>query len=554
MKTILAAFSAVALSACYGNIYLGANSGKDASGTVNTIALGENAAYGISNGDGVVAIGNGAAAGSANLKRVVAIGSGELAGVDGLEDAVSINSQQLFISRQLNAFALNPLMEDYIGKSPLWYLDGSLYLNAAKVYGVPITHQSIEGYDFYISEGGNDDNDGKTPQTAKRTLMGLYTANTNATGRVCVFAGDYAPISNERATGTTMDLFDPNGNSFTFVAVEGKERTTITGVYENADGFDDGRYHTLAFTSGPQIFEGFTFRNISGWRKYSDRTGAAGGSAPMASCCYFRDCAFISARVYFGYRYSCFNSCLFENCTIDIAEAYFMQSGGSVSGTFAISCEMYNTRVVIPKIDSLAGNIVSEPFRFADSCFFEKSLFDLSPVVNNNLEGMEKSSQKSDYDSCTFIYGIACDGDGVTRFAPSRATNCYFCVGQDWESYTNIYPERGNVCATSWTNTLLSAEYIAASVDCPAVRGDGRDDAGWKNSGLALRKTASVRADIRLENGELVVYSDGVAVGRIPFEAYPAATTLAMTRPASEPDEPTEPRKTRTFSTIAVPE
>jgi hypothetical protein len=554
MKTILAAFSAVALSACYGNIYLGANSGKDAAGTVNTIALGENAAYGIANGDGVVAIGNGAAAGSANLKRVVAIGSGELAGVDGLEDAVSINSQQLFISRQLNAFALNPLMEDYIGKSPLWYLDGSLYLNAAKVYGIPITHRSIEGYDFYISEGGNDDNDGKTPQTAKRTLMGLYSSNTNATGRVCVFAGDYAPISNERATGATLDLFNPNGNAFTFVAVEGKERTTITGVYENPDGFDDGRYHTLAFTSGPQIFEGFTFRNISGWRKYSDRTGAAGGSAPMASCCYFRDCAFVSERVYFGYRYSCFNSCFFENCTIDIAEAYFMQSGGSVSGTFAIGCEMYNTRVVIPKIDSLAGNTASEPFRFADECYFEKSLFDLSPVVNNNLEGMEKSSQKSDYDSCTFIYGIACDGNGVTRFAPSRATNCYFCVGQNWESYTNIYPERGNVCAASWTNTFLTAEYIAASVDCPAVRGDGRDDAGWKSSGLAFRKTASVRADIRLESGELVVYSDGVPVGRIPFEAYPAATTLALPRTASEPTETTEPRKTRTFSTIVVSE
>ena len=501
-----------------------------------------------------VAIGNSALAGADDVSGVVAIGAGELAGVGNLKDTTSINGQQLFVSRHLNAFSINPLQSRYIGDSPLWYQNGSLYLNAAKVYGVPITHRSIEGFDFYLSEGGNDDHDGKTPQTAKRTLMGLYTANTNATGRVCVFAGDYAPISNERATGATMDLFNPNGNSFTFVAVEGKERTTITGVYENADGFDDGRYHTLAFTSGPQIFEGFTFRNISGWRRYSDRTGADGGSAPMASCCYFRDCAFVSARVYFGYRYACFNSCLFENCTLDIAEAYFMQSGGSVTGTFAISCEMYNTKVVIPKIDSLAGNIASEPFRFADSCFFEKSLFDLSPVVNNNNEGMERSSQKSDYDSCTFIYGIACDGNGVTRFAPSRSTNCYFCVGQDWESYTNIYPERGNVCASSWTNTLLTTEYIAESVECPAVRGDGRDDAGWKSSGFALRKTASVRADIRLENGELVVYSDGVAVGRIPFEAYPAATTLALPRTASDPDETTEPRKTRTFSTIALVE
>ena len=497
-----------------------------------------------------VAIGNAALAGCEKVSGVVAIGAGELAGIGNLKDTTSINSQQLFISRHLNAFSINPLQSRYIGDSPLWYLDGSLYLNAAKVFGVPITHRSIEGFDFYLSEGGNDDHDGKTPQTAKRTLMSLYTSNTNATGRVCVFAGDYAPISNERAAGATMDMFNPNGNAFTFVAVEGKERTTITGVYENPDGFDDGRYHTLAFMSGPQRFEGFTFRNLSGWRKYSDRTGAAGGSAPMASCCAFKDCAFVSERVFFGYRYSCFNSCTFENCTLDIAEAYFMQSGGSVCGTFAIGCEMYNSRVVIPKIDSLAGNTDAEPFRFADECYFEKSLFDLSPVVNNIYEGMERSSQKSDYDSCTFIYGVTCEGNGVTRFAPSRSTNCYFCVGQNWE--TNIYPERGNVCASSWTNTLLSAEYIAATVDCPAVRGDGRDDAGWKNSGLALRKTAIVRADIRLENGELVVYSEGVAVGRIPFEAYPAATTMAMTRPASEPDEPTEPRSTRTFSTIAV--
>lgn len=501
-----------------------------------------------------IAIGNGTLAGAEEVSGVVAIGAGELAGVGNLKDTTSINGQQLFVSRHLNAFSINPLQSRYIGDSPLWYLNGSLYLNAAKVYGVPITHRSIAGFDFYLSEGGNDDHDGKTPQTAKRTLMSLYVSNTNVTGRVCVFAGDYAPISNERAAGATIDMFDPNGNSFTFVAVEGKERTTITGVYENPDGFDDGRYHTLAFMSGPQRFEGFTFRNLSGWRKYSDRTGAAGGSAPMASCCYFRDCAFVSERVYFGYRYSCFNSCFFEDCTLDIAEAYFMQSGGSVCGTFAIGCEMYNTRVVIPMIDSLAGNTASEPFRFADECYFEKSLLDLSPVVNNNYEGMERSSQKSDYDSCTFIYGISCEGNGVTRFAPSRATNCYFCVGQNWESYTNIYPERGNVCASSWTNTLLTAEYVAASVDCPAVRGDGCDDAGWKNSGFALRKTASVRADIRLENGELVVYSDGVAVGRIPFEAYPAATTLALPRTASAPDETTELRSPRTFSTIAVSE
>ena len=499
-----------------------------------------------------VAIGNAALAGAEEVSGVVAIGAGELAGVGNLKDTTSINGQQLFVSRYLNAFSINPLQSRYIGDSPLWYLNGSLYLNAAKVYGVPITHQSIEGFDFYLSEGGNDDHDGKTPQTAKRTLMSLYTSNTNATGRVCVFAGDYAPISNERAAGATIDMFDPNGNAFTFVAVEGKERTTITGVYENPDGFDDGRYHTLSFMSGPQRFEGFTFRNLSGWRKYSDRTGAAGGSAPMASCCAFKDCAFVSERVYFGYRYSCFNTCLFEDCTLDITEAYFMQSGGGVVGTFAIGCEMYNSRVVIPKIDSLAGNTDAEPFRFADECYFEKSLFDLSPVVNNIYEGMERFSQKSDYDSCTFIYGVTCEGNGVTRFAPSRSTNCYFCVGQNWE--TNIYPERGNVCASSWTNTLLSAEYIAATVDCPAVRGDGRDDAGWKNSGLALRKTASVRADIRLENGELVVYSEGVAVGRIPFEAYPAATTLALPRTASAPDETTEPRSPRTFSTIAVTE
>ena len=232
-----------------------------------------------------VAIGNAALAGCEKVSGVVAIGAGELAGIGNLKDTTSINGQQLFVSRHLNAFSLNPLQSRYIGDSPLWYLDGALYLNAAKVYGVPITHQSIEGFDFYLSEGGNDDHDGKTPQTAKRTLMGLYTSNTNATGRVCVFAGDYAPISNERAAGATMDMFNPNGNAFTFIAVEGKERTTITGVYENPDGFDDGRYHTRAFMSGPQRFEGFPFRNLSGWRKYSDRTGAAGGSAPMASCC-----------------------------------------------------------------------------------------------------------------------------------------------------------------------------------------------------------------------------------------------------------------------------
>ena len=527
--------------ATFGNINLGSNAGIHSSENVNSIAIGENAAYAAQKNEGVIAIGNGATAGAKNLKNVVALGSYELAGVDGLEDAVSINNQQLFISKQLNAFAFNPLKEDYIGKSPLWYLDGVLHFNAKKIYGLSAMEKAREGFDLYLSEGGDDNNDGKTPQTAKRTIMGCYLAFTNTTAKICVFAGDYAPISNERPGLDTSELsiLDPNGNKFTFVAVEGKEKTSITGIFENDSGYSDGFYHTLAFQSGPQTFENFTIRNLSSWRQ-GESIGASTRSSPMISCCVFRNCDIISKTTSFGYYYGGLNSCEFFNCSIKIDKIALMPAATVKKSPFFFGGEIYDSIIEIKEAPTADSNF----FSFFEKTVAERSLFILPPVTTKNGSSPEKDGSKEYFYHCTFVWGVDAGDVGAIRVNPSRANNCYFCIGENWESLTEIYTSNGNVCAPSWTNNYLNADYISASVESPAVRADGRKDAGWKDSGLALEKSMNTRADIRIENGNLVVYQGGAIVGRIPFEAVAmAASAPQTTAQPTETEEPNEPKR-----------
>ena len=228
------------------------------------------------------------------------------------------------------------------------------------------------------------------------------------------------------------------------------------------------------------------------------------------------------------------------DCHIKIDNIALMPASSKNKASFFYSSEIYDSFVEIKEAPTDDSNF----FNFFEKSVAERSLFILPPVTTKNGSSPEKDGNKEYFHNCTFIWSVDAGDAGAIRVNPSRANNCYFCVGENWGSFTDIYASSGNVCAPSWTNNYLNAEYISASIESPAVRTDGRKDAGWKDSGLALEKSMKARADIRIENGNLVVYQGGAIVGRIPFEAVAmAASTSQTTAQPTETEEPNEPKR-----------
>lgn len=542
MKQLIAAFFIAANSAIFANTQLGNRALSFADGVANVIAIGKSTAsatknsshsifignhcgYMASNLNSVVAIGDGALVGARNLSGVVALGDNELANVGGLSDTTSINKQQIFVSRVANAFAINPLQEKSITNTPFYYLNGELHINAPIINDGWIMGSEYDmylgEYDMFLSENGNDANDGLSPRRAKKTIDGVYAAATNGM-RIGVLPGSYLPPSNNDPAGDLPYLISTS-KLLEFVAIDGKGKTAIVGVYENDDGFNDGFHHTLAFESGPQTFRGFTIKNLGGWKKNID-SGTSKTVAPIASCVTFIDCAIENDILRCFYTFSGFNSCTFENTSITANKWCFTGINTNTDALFS-GCGMYNCKVSIadvenvPRSDGMIGM-----YRFFSAGEFRSSLFLLPPFKD---EKERNASSKPIFEDCTIIFDVTLDNRSYARFANTISTNCYFAIGDNEAHHIGTQ----SVYATSWTNTLLNAEYVAASIDCPAVHDDGRKDAGWKDSGLGWQKSFSSRATIKLEDGVLVVYQGNIRIGTVAIE--PSATTLNAPRPTT---------------------
>jgi hypothetical protein len=184
---------------------------------------------------------------------------------------------------------------------------------------------------------------------------------------------------------------------------------------------------------------------------------------------------------------------------------------------------MNNCAVKIADVESLKIDTYYGIYRFFDEGQYSRSLFNLPPFK----EEYEKSQRNTaTFSSCTFIYDVILN-NSYYRVYGSKSTDCYFCVGENEAPHGGV----GNAFAASWTNTYLNAEYVPASIECVAVRDDGRKDAGWKDSGLGCQKAFASRAYIRIEDGALVVYQGGAAIGTIPMDEIPV--TLQSPRPTA---------------------
>lgn len=473
----------------------------------------DSAVRAVSDDNGNIAIGKNALKNARNCSAVVAIGDNELAGAEYESAATSINGRQLYISMSLNAFCINPGQRGAIQETPLWYLDNELNLNAGSIKTpdgddlallAPAAAAKLDlptdSFDLFLSERGDDRNDGRSPATPKRTIHGCYLAATNDGERVAVFPGTYHTPSvsvntNSFNPGGTQpwNWFLPYERSLEFKSLAGAERTFITG-----DGFTEMEYifpstnswevstnsSAFAFGAGMQVFDGFTVSKLAASLPVLDvRSGTSYSTSPIASLVDFRNCVLTGIESDYFLVWGGFNTCRFENTTL--TNCSFRARRCSNPVCLFNNCEFSNARIFIADGEfsetNRWGN--SKPRTFAD-CDAKSSLFALWPYRDATEKFCGVSSDPNTFADCTFVW----DGEltSTGRVYVARTTNCYFAVGTGQTAMGGV----NNAFAPAWTNTLLGADYAPATIDCPAVRADGSPDAGWKKSGLGWQKTA----------------------------------------------------------------
>lgn len=476
---------------------------------------------------GNIAIGAFAMVNATNCDETVAIGRAELSDATFESGATSVNGRQLYVSRALDAFCLNPAQTNRLQGAPLWYHRGRLALNAPSVTTAdgddlalvaPAAAAEVGiapgSFDLYLSERGDDGNDGRSPLTPKRTVWGCYLAATNDGERVAVYPGDYHAPSAWRNTNNVFAatgvidsplqepywLINPPRN-LEFKAVGGAGRTRLVG-----DGFQpmanaNGKSGTLppstntsslAFCKGPQVFDGFTVTGIAASLPPSD--GSAGfdlvaSTSPIANCVTFRNCVVEGVDSPYSMWWGGFNECRFEGTTV--TNCSFMARCGGNSPSLFSRCVFENSRVFVGEgawnigPAPLYTSTGYRPWAFTN-CRAEGSLFSLWAFDT----ARERTSANSGaFNACTFVW----DGfqSHTGRVNAVSSSNCYFAVGTGMSATGGV----NNATAASWTNALLGADYAPASVDCPAVHADGSPDSGWRQSGLGWQKTARAILD-----------------------------------------------------------
>ena len=492
------------------NISLGVGAGKRA--LKNGVATDDNVSVGfIADTNGVgnarVCIGT-ASGGSSNGDRMVLIGAYEHTNqTEYAEGVTSINGKQVYFNKSTGEMALS-LDQDWtsLTNALIYYKDGTVHINAAlavdgqdggiaaampmlstaegvKAYVDSRTFYSDEsvtlasgGFDLYMAPYGNDGNDGSflmPMATFEGCIARLASSNG---GTVCVLPGNYAPVPLQEYGGSESMLYSPQA-SCTFVALCGNKRTTVTGVYSNTDGYNDGLRHTMAFANRNTKFVGFTFLKINGYRQSADADGYL-GTAPAFSCVTLEDCVVSQCDVQFGFCFAAFNTCLFQDSVID--QCSFTGYSQMPKSEVFCNCVLQDS---LMKNISVAFTNTASFFGTQTDAYF--SCFDLPSVNANEITNDVTCA----FSHCTFIWDAQSAQEGI-RVSPANAENCYFCVGQNTLASGGISNQFSSV-----SSTKLDKSYIPASISCPAVYADMAVlDAGWKDSGLSELKALATQA------------------------------------------------------------
>lgn len=534
----------------------GDNAGRSISWANNNLFIGSSAGFAFHEGSGNIAIGRGALRSVGYVNGTVAIGENELMGADYNSDTTSINGMQLWISEPANAFSICPKKNDDFTNSVIYYVNGKLHLNAEEIVsngGIIGGGSSfpVDGYDFYVSVNGYDTNSGTDWRHPKRTVEAVWRDAAQVADRTnftcAVFAGTHyvseAHTEQQTRLHGVYGYNDLYPKRVRFVAVEGSERTVLSADADNLDR-EDSAFINLSIslrdtyngvkpdpdrgpssggTSGQyvwrvQTFEGFQVVNFGSCQGLN-----GGGSSMNVAPCFcgidFIDCDIHDNFLWQSGTYGAVALCSFENCRIHDNILY--HSGGSgTSKTYCYwNCSFKDTFLEEYGLSRPSGwDGIYSLFRYSVKA--ERSAFRFLSD-DAHLSFIPSAQSGRCLVDSTFHFGSSnCNITASANIQTNNSVGCYFAMGDGRHASGSVWEATGNVAAP-WTNAVLTAGMVAADVTCPAVRSDGRNDAGWKDSGLSARKMILGRADLRLENGEIAVYQNGVKIGVVSYTPTP---------------------------------
>lgn len=216
--------------------------------------------------------------------------------------------------------------------------------------------------DWYVdAERGNDENDGLSEATAKRTLAAAASNEAVRSGDVIhVLPGTYDDGAQKDSDGALVfsRVVVPAG--VTIISTAGRDRTIIKGakapVSESGDGCGEGAVRCAYLGAGARLV-GFTLtggRALLAWRAERPQDFAGGGVCgedvtAEAEDCLFTDC---KAGVSAGYR-ATFRRCRADECGVSQKNTYVFSSStlknclvNGSGGAFGLSaCQVYNSTV-----------------------------------------------------------------------------------------------------------------------------------------------------------------------------------------------------------------
>ncbi|MGN0851862.1 MAG: hypothetical protein ACI4Q3_00635 [Kiritimatiellia bacterium] len=384
MKTkILAIVSALILAAGAAESISGVDSlaignlaGKGGSAN-RTVVIGSGAGAYMTGGDSNLFVGAASGLRTKNVKSSVALGHYAMRGATNLTRCVGIGDLAFKEAKDINGatwingqfyagdgrFWIRPGTGGNETNSPIYYANGTLYLNAQKVVAAGggvisggTAGAGAETYDWYVSSAGDDANDGRTAASAKRTIDAAWDEAAHG-DRIAVLPGTYYSPS-----GMSVDMTWNDGSS---VVITNKAVDIVATSGPDYTFIDGGGVRSFIGNAGSMpTVKGFTVRNI-GSSIYSKtyRTGAA------AVC--FDGCRMAWTNQYEINHSNCGMSwCVFTNCDIYASMVVSNYIGGQGYDNTFVACNLMDSRI---KMEQTDGN----KYKFGQNNAVERCLVHL---------------------------------------------------------------------------------------------------------------------------------------------------------------------------------
>lgn len=337
-------------------VVIGSGAGAYMSGGDSNLFVGAAAGLRARNVTSSVGLGHYAMRGATNLSRCVGIGDLAFAGANNLDGATWINGQ--FFAGG-GRFYVRPTTGGSETNATIYYADGTLYLNAARIVtpgGGVISGGTggagAETFDFYVSAGGDDTNDGRTPAGAKRTIDAAWNAAADG-DRIAVLPGQY-----ESPSGMSVDLAN---DSIYSVVVTNKSVDIIATGGADCTSMDAGGRSFIGNMERLPTIRGFTIAGIGS--TVFNKGSRTGGACVVFECCRMAwTNAFEAQHSNVGMGW-----CVFSNCNVFAAFSHPSFLGGQGYDNTFSGCDFTDCRVEMAPVDG-------KPYKFGQGCSVENCI------------------------------------------------------------------------------------------------------------------------------------------------------------------------------------